>query len=39
MKKLKTMVEMDHVPAMLEVLKAKLDEAEEFDAASVKKSF
>ncbi|WP_430884796.1 glutamate--tRNA ligase [Fusibacter sp. JL216-2] len=35
----KTMVEMDHVPAMLEVLKAKLDEAEEFDAASVKKAF
>ena len=35
----KTMVEMDHVPGMLDVLKAKLDEAEAFDAASVKKAF
>ena len=35
----KAMVEMEHVPAMLNVLKAQLDAAEEFDAASVKKAF
>lgn len=35
----KEMVEMEHVPAMLEVLKAQLDAAEAFDAASVKKAF
>jgi len=35
----KEMVEMEHVPAMLEVLKAQLDAAEDFDAASVKKAF
>ncbi len=35
----KEMVEMDHVPGMLNVLKAQLAELEAFDAASVKKAF
>ncbi len=35
----KEMVEMDHVPGMLNVLKAQLAELEAFDATSVKKAF
>lgn len=35
----KEMVEMDHVPGMLNVLKAQLAELEAFDAASVKEGF
>lgn len=35
----KEMVEMEHVPGMLNVLKTQLDAIEEFDAASVKKAF
>ncbi|GKT28281.1 glutamate--tRNA ligase, partial [Aduncisulcus paluster] len=35
----KEMVEMEHVPAMLAVLKSQLDALEAFDAASVKTAF